>query len=1447
MISRDCIITVNGNKATIDSDIYLYKYDKNIQLAFTIINSKYMYDNDDSNNLVKSMQAAYAQVKFKKNDSTDIEIEFPIQATNKGAVLLTITGELIDEDTELGEYTIQIRLLDVNKNSVVTLPPVESCIHILAPLFEKLGADTNEVNKAIVNKAVARYSAPLSATTGDGTFNSKNWVDGDKITTAELNRMEEGIKTNSTQYKDIASKLENGNIGNTIEPALMDMPRIYFSEGTLPTSKTATMLKFDYYSKTKEYHGWAEIKCQGNSSMSYPKKNFTIKLYKDKAKTTKLKIDFKGWGKQSKFVLKANWIDLTHARNIVSARIWSDIVKSRANYSSLPELLRTSPNQGVIDGFPVTIYGNGYYQGRYTLNIPKDKWMSNMDDTLDTHCILCGENYVSGCFRALPVINGSDWTDELHDTVPATIKTSWTNVVKFVMNSSDSEFKANLNNYIDVNSLIDYLLYGIVSTGLDAFGKNQIYMTYDGTKWFASMYDMDSTWGLWWNGQKFVSSDYAREDFQDLKDEGNGVTKQGNLLYLRLQKLFITEIKARYTELRQNIFTYPYLVNKFEEFIQICPQDIVKEDYASTTANNTHTGIPSKTTNNIQQLRNNINARLTYVDGYINSLVEAKPCTAISLNKTTLSFTTLDAQTLTATVTPTDTTDKVTWSVTPAGICTVENGVVTPIKNGSCVITATCGTQKATCNITVDLPSVACTSITLNKNKLQLGNIQGTQPDTDTNLLEGLTWKDGQINDINGSIMQTGTDKYIVNIPISATGLYRLSRTINYNFLKLLVFDSNNKVLHADVNSINGDASIYVYEPNCYGAVSVFPNSLEFDANNVALKYVHNLANTPNIDIDIQASAIANMNLLTTYGEYDIIELYADDEYMEIAALKLGNTIYKIYNFTKQSLSKAQGDVSVARTNTGYCTKGSWNGKTFFNIAVPSTWGATKEDIANYIQTNNIAIVMNPSEYLNSADETGNMTLNNYQLKATVEPSNCTDSIIWSTSPEGIVTVKDGLVTAFNTGETTVTATCGTKSATCTVTSNISNAPVYTLPKATTFDGTNYIDTGVQLFDSPKDFTIFVDFTPTAGAAQADNASVFHCIHEQVPYRGLCLSYSSSYYIGGQDTEKCPGHNYCENLVPGKYLIEFKQGRISKVKNVDGDVAINSVTLQSTYVQVTENLLLGAYQTTNGQKGRYWKGTINKFKVWFRTLTDEEINTLLGKNIDEVKDGYLYTNLSPDWNWQNHRNTTSTIGNNSYTGYECPDFFNDLFAFDTDLTSTTSVISDEIVTENDTDKITCDNECIAGAKASGSNRNFFGIKLLSSKCSNGSAFRTYLKTNPIHAGFKLAEGYKTFTITSDKINNPKIANTNVTGFTVINFGMTVPTDLITPTSYMQYCSNFGILTGTNSYITSFDGNAIRFEQDGSFTIKISQDLLTSQDADGLIAYINKNPITIYYI
>ena len=1187
--------------------------------------------------------------------------------------------------------------------------------------------------------------------------NMRTDIDGIKtdLGTEELTTTAKNIKGAINEVnKKIGTGTGTTPTVNNIEPELMDMPRIYFSEGTLPTSKTATTMKFDYYSKTNEYHGYVDIKCQGNSSMSYPKKNFTIKPYKDKAKTTKLKIDFKGWGKQSKFVLKANWIDLTHARNVVSARLWGDVVKSRSDYeTSVPELLKTSPNQGAIDGFPVLVYSNGVYQGRYTLNIPKDKWMSNMDDALDTHCILCGENYKSGCFRELPAINGTDWTDELHDVVPAAIKTSWTNAIKFVMNSTDDEFKANLSNYFDINSLIDYLLYGIVSTNLDGYGKNQLYFTYDGIHWIASVYDLDSTWGLWWNGQSFVATDYAREDFQDLKDEGNGVTKQGNLLYLRLQQLFIPQLKTRYAELRKDVLSVSHIIQKFEEFNDVCPKDIVQEDYASTTGGGKFTAIPSKTTNNIQQLRSYINARLTYVDSYINALQEATPCTNITLDKTELEFTSVSVpdeviditknttkgclyrgdlllvgndnvfgnvkitdqdtttdfipftsnntltisqpsskygcgivaydsnkkaiscytvnnnwevgntnrtidltdtsvnvknppantayirlcfnltdlsnvvvtkkysgvhQQLTATVAPTNTTDKVVWSVSPTGICTVDNGNITPIKNGTCVITATCGSHSTTCNVTVNLPSVACTSIVLDKTALQLGTIEGAAPDTETNLLEGLTWKDGQLNNNTGAL-GTGTDKCITDIQISATGLYTLSANVNYDYLKMFLFNSNNELMHLDLGTnADNNMSLYVYEPNCHMSISLFPNSLEFDANNVTLKYVHNLANTPSKDIDIQASVIANPSLLATSGNYSIIELFTDKIYNDTAAIKLGSSIYKIYNVNTSAnanLTSQQASISITRMNNGYCTKGIYKNKTFFNIAVPSTWGTTKEDIANYIQTNNIAVVINPSEYLNSADKIGATTINSYQLKPTIQPNNCTDIVEWSVSPEGIVTANNGLVIAVKNGEAVVTATCGTKSATCNVTvSGITTPPsstLYTLPQETTFNGTSdFIDTEVKLFDTAKDFTIYIDFVE--GTGNVNNNSVFHCIYEYMPYRGLCLNYvdNNKYFLGGQDTTKS-GEGYLPSITPGKYLIEFKNGVISRAFSSTGELTITEAAkTNSPYVKFDQNLLLGCYQKADGTKGRYWNGTINKFNVWFRTLTDEERTVL---------------------------------------------------------------------------------------------------------------------------------------------------------------------------------------------------------------------------------------------
>lgn len=490
-------------------------------------------------------------------------------------------------------------------------------------------------------------------------------------------------------FEERITALEHGG-GLSLFTAEEDIPKVFFG-GPLQKTKDEAVVSFRYVSKTQDISGYAEIKAQGDSSMLYPKKNQTVKLFKDAECTEKLKMDFRGWGEQNKFCFKANWIDLSHARNIVSARLWGDVVKSRANYDELPELLRTSPNLGAVDGFPVKVYADGVYQGRYTINIPKDKWMANMDDELETHCILCSEGYGSSCFRASAKISGDDWSDEVHDTVPDAIKTRWNEVIDFVRNSTDEAFVSDLGNYFDVLSLIDYYLFGLAICHLDGFGKNQLYLTYDGVKWIADAYDMDSTWGLYWNGLGFVSAEYARTQYEDY------VNDDGNLLYVRLENLFMDAIKARWNELKNGALSMDNIINRFERFTDICPAELVQEDFASTTAEGAYTGIPSQSSNNIQQIRNYARKRHIYVEELINPIL----CTAITLSASELTFTGLGEQTLTATVEPLNTTEEITWECDNTDVVTVSNGKIITVGDGEAVITVRCGSQSAICNVYV--------------------------------------------------------------------------------------------------------------------------------------------------------------------------------------------------------------------------------------------------------------------------------------------------------------------------------------------------------------------------------------------------------------------------------------------------------------------------------------------------------------------------------------------------------------------------------------------------------------------------------------------------------------------------------------------------------------------------------------------------------------------------
>lgn len=86
-----------------------------------------------------------------------------------------------------------------------------------------------------------------------------------------------------------------------------------------------------------------------------------------------------------------------------------------------------------------------------------------------------------------------------------------------------------------------------------------------------------------------------------------------------------------------------------------------------------------------------------------STLTIVNPCTGIKLDRDTLTIARGETATLTATVEPADTTDKVVWSSADNGIATVDsNGKVSGDKVGETTITATCGNQTASCKVIVN-------------------------------------------------------------------------------------------------------------------------------------------------------------------------------------------------------------------------------------------------------------------------------------------------------------------------------------------------------------------------------------------------------------------------------------------------------------------------------------------------------------------------------------------------------------------------------------------------------------------------------------------------------------------------------------------------------------------------------------------------------------------------
>ena len=300
-------------------------------------------------------------------------------------------------------------------------------------------------------------------------------------------------------------------------------------------------LETEYADDSRSFRGYAALKYQGHSTLAYSKKNYTIKFYLDQDHSQKNKLSFSHWNPEHKYVLKANYADSSHCRNVICADVWANMVQSRQN---VPRRFSLLSNFGAADGFPVAVYLNDEFHGLYTLTLHKDDDLFGMEDG-KAQAVMIANSAASeeAFFRARAVFEeNTPWEVEFCGTEDDTwAKERLNELVDLVMNSDDETFRKQLKKHLDVDSAVDYLL-AMYALGLREHGAKDLILVCYGKNdpWICSMFDMEEAFG-----------GSSADPFLPQRKNGEWDSATGSLLWDRMLDVFYPEICRRYGQLRQ--------------------------------------------------------------------------------------------------------------------------------------------------------------------------------------------------------------------------------------------------------------------------------------------------------------------------------------------------------------------------------------------------------------------------------------------------------------------------------------------------------------------------------------------------------------------------------------------------------------------------------------------------------------------------------------------------------------------------------------------------------------------------------------------------------------------------------------------------------------------------------------------------------------------------------
>lgn len=176
---------------------------------------------------------------------------------------------------------------------------------------------------------------------------------------------------------------------------------------------------------------------------------------------------------------------------------------------------------------------------------------------------------------------------------------------------------------------------------------------------------------------------------------------------------------------------------------------------------------------------------------------------------------------------------------------------------------------------------------------------------------------------------------------------------------------------------------------------------------------------------------------------------------------------------------------------------------------------------------------------------------------------------------------------------------------------------VYELTKATDFkiaEG-KYIDTGVKLFEdisAQPTWTILLESTDFSRLKNLSTSPVmFHCgAKEADGFISIMAWQNGGVHFNLYGVDKLLGWFGGSTSAHLRMCLQIKGNQYKLKLNYDTEEG-SWTDIPNYSKNIDATLLLGAYRGDNGTIGRFWEGNLNKFAVYNKLLTDEQIKTFM--------------------------------------------------------------------------------------------------------------------------------------------------------------------------------------------------------------------------------------------